>query len=57
MGKLTWYSMDGSYTNVGCLDNGSAYIESYKYTIKGDSLTIFESTIHPRYIKVSKPIP
>ena len=56
--KSAWYTKDGSYTEVGCYDNGTAAISSYKYTIKGDSLTIFETTgAHPRFIKVSKPIP
>ena len=58
-GKVfVWSSLDGSYSYVGCQDNGSATGSTLKYIIKGDSLTInYSSGEHPRFMKVSKPIP
>ena len=56
--KYIWSSSNGSYTYVGCQDNGSATGSTCKYKIKGDSLTInYSNGEQVRYIKVSKPIP
>ena len=55
---LVWSSSEGSFTDVGCMDNGSATYETYKYTIKGNLLFLVNPNgEHGRYIKVSKPIP
>jgi hypothetical protein len=56
--KFVWSSSNGSYTYVGCQDNGSTFSSTCKYKIKGDSLTInYSNGEQVRYIKVSKPIP
>lgn len=57
-GKYVWSGSNGSYTYVGCQDNGSSYFVTDKYEIKGDSLLVITKyNEYPRYIKVSKPIP
>jgi len=58
-GQLIWSSSNGSYTYVGCMDNGSATYSTYKYSIKGDSLYMTHSSgevMKPR-IRISKCIP
>jgi hypothetical protein len=56
--KYVWSSTNGSFTYIGCMDNGSAISTTLKYIIQGDSLTSIGSDgSHPSYIKVSKPIP
>lgn len=56
--KYAWYSLNDSFTYVGCQDNGSVASTTVKYAVNGDSLQIvYPSGAHPRFIKVSKPIP
>ena len=57
-GIATWYTKDGSFTEIGCGTNGSAVISTSDYLINGDTLQITGKDKKTyKYKKVSKPIP